>query len=331
MAQINSLFHYTSDQVWDPYTTLQLFNEDSRSSTCIGWAPSQRRRCRNPTNASCRYDAALLLEEISEIEPNFDLLKSKLRLLARYCMCKRWHTNTDQVEGVLSDWKYLIKAEQRRLYSKSISKIQPSSSRVRPSQSQNRKYNSKPSITTYHQTSASSASYRRRDSTISRLIKIEEALKLAKSSQRNSLDHIDDGSEEESEDSEDSDDDLVSVISAEHEAEHEAEQDNPLPTVTSSASNTEVLSVALATNLGPLLTNVPVLTNAPVIPCQGHHVARRQLSEECLICKESCNDTILSDLTWCKSRCGYSLHKTCYNQYLKILSSGSHSIKCPHW
>ncbi len=65
--------------------------------------------------------------------------------------------------------------------------------------------------------------------------------------------------------------------------------------------------------------------------CKGVHVQRRALSEDCSICKESCSQSPLNSLLWCKSTCGHNVHSHCFNEWAGVLRKLSATVRCTHW
>jgi hypothetical protein len=350
---------YTDDLIWDPYSTLKICNQERGINTCIGWAPSKRRRCQYPTNASRRKEANLLLEAISEMEPNFDELEGDLRLLVSCCMCKSLHNTRKQVDAVLSEWEILIKAEQKRIrsrrrqmkrYLENRSSLQKPSSQLRSSQYQHQQHQTKPRIAFYDRSSS-----QRPFRTIEQVKPSLSDINLKKEQKsldalswngiQKKVEHLNDDSEDEASEDEDSEDEVVDPVPIEAEtvnfnqpAKIEDEKDVQTPitpqrtrVVTLNEEDTEGVSISPPESTKRLLEQHLLITSNPGDPCVAKHVIRRPISEECLICKESCDEATLRDLTWCKSRCGHNMHKICVNEYLDFYSSQGRSIKCPHW
>jgi hypothetical protein len=88
---------------WDPKKVLQLCNDDR----CVGYAHSQGRKCRNPI----RYDNVKkfdsLVAELSAHRPDPELLRPKLQRLAAIGLCLRNHQ--DQNDRVVENWARSIR------------------------------------------------------------------------------------------------------------------------------------------------------------------------------------------------------------------------------
>ncbi|KAF2178616.1 hypothetical protein K469DRAFT_477655, partial [Zopfia rhizophila CBS 207.26] len=67
---------------------------------CVGYAPSCRRRCRNPIKQVNRASAFQLLEDLSYIDTSTTDINAKLHELAEFTLCLRYHQSqrNDMVE-----------------------------------------------------------------------------------------------------------------------------------------------------------------------------------------------------------------------------------------
>jgi chromosome segregation ATPase len=95
---------------WDPVDVLQMINPDRNGLTCVGYAPSCRRRCRNPINANNRNTAFGILDELSYINPEVTNIRSKLSTLAKTTLCLAYHQN--QVDRMVKSWMNTISTLQ---------------------------------------------------------------------------------------------------------------------------------------------------------------------------------------------------------------------------
>src|ERR1700760_3883718 len=111
----NHFVQYASKATWDPYSILTIpNNEYGGGITCVGWANSQRRRCRNPVNKDNRHKASKIVQKIAEMPPNYAFLLDDLKALADTCLCLRWHNGcADQMAHVLSIWKRALDGQGR--------------------------------------------------------------------------------------------------------------------------------------------------------------------------------------------------------------------------
>jgi len=93
-------------KIWDPIETLNIINPDRGCLTCVGYAPSCRRRCRNPVNAGNRTSAFAVLDEMAYLEPESDKVYDLLYELAEYTLCLSYHQN--QVGSTAKKWERQI-------------------------------------------------------------------------------------------------------------------------------------------------------------------------------------------------------------------------------
>ncbi|KAF2107032.1 hypothetical protein BDV96DRAFT_606842 [Lophiotrema nucula] len=99
-----SFYHSPTEQrkkkFWDPTTVLDIINPSRGCLTCVGYAPTCGRRCRNPINQSNRTSAFQLLDDLSYIDVSTEDIKPKLNKLAQLTLCLRYHQNqrSDMVE-----------------------------------------------------------------------------------------------------------------------------------------------------------------------------------------------------------------------------------------
>lgn len=91
---------------WDPIETLEIINPDRNCLTCVGYAPSCGRRCRNPINQANRASAFQLLKDLENIDPSTTNIQPQLRRLAGLTLCLRYHQN--QVGAVVDDWMSVL-------------------------------------------------------------------------------------------------------------------------------------------------------------------------------------------------------------------------------
>jgi len=80
--------------------------------SCVGWAPSKRRRCQNPIAEHNRSAAEYLLKEMSYRDPD-TVTDDTLEMIAGYYLCRRYHQ--DQNADMVEKWKRTIRQEQRTL------------------------------------------------------------------------------------------------------------------------------------------------------------------------------------------------------------------------
>ncbi|OAL57391.1 hypothetical protein IQ07DRAFT_496712, partial [Pyrenochaeta sp. DS3sAY3a] len=88
--------------LWDPVAVLGLCGD----GRCVGFAPSQRRKCRNPVAYHNVESFDQVVDMISTKRPDANLLRLDLVRMAEYGLCVRNHQN--QVESMVDKWSTLI-------------------------------------------------------------------------------------------------------------------------------------------------------------------------------------------------------------------------------
>lgn len=91
----------TTISSWNPSHTLKI-GDITDGCTCVGYAPSKGRRCRNPIAAVNRQAASKILSRLSRTDVMSANLEPLLKELALLLLCRRWHQ--DQVETVAKNW-----------------------------------------------------------------------------------------------------------------------------------------------------------------------------------------------------------------------------------
>ncbi|KAF6220515.1 hypothetical protein HO133_002948 [Letharia lupina] len=92
---------------WEPAEVLRL-DPYSSGFTCIGYAPSKGRRCRNPIACANRQDSAKILLEMSRLDPQSQRVDDELEDLASRLLCRRWHQ--DQALDMKRQWRRNIES-----------------------------------------------------------------------------------------------------------------------------------------------------------------------------------------------------------------------------
>jgi hypothetical protein len=113
-------------KLWDPYETLGIINTDPGYDkiTCIGNAPTQGRRCRNPIKGSNREFIKAVLSEISFLPPDSPGVLSRLQAIVGPALCVSRHQS--QAELVMQQWKRNIQQLRRQSESREERTRKPS-------------------------------------------------------------------------------------------------------------------------------------------------------------------------------------------------------------
>ncbi|OQN98592.1 hypothetical protein B0A48_15855 [Cryoendolithus antarcticus] len=81
---------------------LGLINPDTKTSSCVGHAPSKHRRCRVAIARHNLASAQSVVDELSQPGLQWFEIKRLLLSLAGYTLCRRWHQ--DQAKQVAEQW-----------------------------------------------------------------------------------------------------------------------------------------------------------------------------------------------------------------------------------
>ncbi|KAF2676218.1 hypothetical protein K458DRAFT_437492 [Lentithecium fluviatile CBS 122367] len=108
---------------WDPVTILDIINPSRGCLTCVGYAPSCGRRCRNPINSDNRASAFRLLEDLSYIDTSTTDINAKLHQLARLTLCLRFHQS--QKNDMVEKWCRKTDQQQTATRNSTNTKIDP--------------------------------------------------------------------------------------------------------------------------------------------------------------------------------------------------------------
>ncbi|KFY58966.1 hypothetical protein V496_05898 [Pseudogymnoascus sp. VKM F-4515 (FW-2607)] len=92
---------------WDPQAILGIINPDRGSFTCMGYAPSKGRRCRNPIRRDNRDFVYVLIYLLTLVGPKRHEFATLLEEAADRSLCWR-HEN--QVDDIAEKWKASIDA-----------------------------------------------------------------------------------------------------------------------------------------------------------------------------------------------------------------------------
>jgi hypothetical protein len=359
----NEFMQYSPEATWDPLATLDILNYDHGGRfTCVGYAPSQHRRCRNPINQQNRNLARETLEEIAEVNPDYSLLSEDLRELAETCLCVRYHKTEENINAVLSNWKMVLEKLKRK-HNVKARKLQHTSTFESPASrsidfkrspvNEDRLYTLKlppPSnaIKTFGVSDRRNDTKldicpsinKRRTSTVNQEINSGFGIKglsahvvvgeRQSSTKTSGIPNNNKNADEtwltESEPSTPKTEDFKEPDqSAESEdSATSADEDEQLDVADISVSPPD--SVQRRNNV-----EVDHEEEPQIGVCSSDHVPRRPLNENCLICKEICQDLPLNELTWCKSTCGHNMHKICFEEWRPWAEKSRGGLRCALW
>ncbi|KAL3470167.1 hypothetical protein BJX99DRAFT_264488 [Aspergillus californicus] len=99
--------------IYLPHLSTIINLHPEKEPYCAGYAPSQGRRCHNPTNARGRREARSLLNEGTDYLHEGYNINEILEYLAPYVLCTRWHQN--QASGLVARWKKMVGDYRRQV------------------------------------------------------------------------------------------------------------------------------------------------------------------------------------------------------------------------
>lgn len=339
-------------QLWDPISVLQIV-QDGR---CMGYAPSQGRKCRRQIGTY--FSAQSILEDIAIRQPDAAALRPTLESLAWHGLCSQNHKN--QVHEMVAKW------------TRRIQDAYP----PRPSRTYQRT-DEPTSLASLSRSPASSSTITSRESSLLRKLQIlENKLAAAEEELQTSKRRIETLERDLRIAKETAR--LTQTVTSSASTEHRQNPPaSPLAnTRTSELSSTRPIPPNMA-NINDLASMLEVMNallsaarenrrddigddtrddirndtrddtrdstrgnmrdstreNAREIPvrCPQTHVTRRPLSEECSICLEETqlSDASPDELVWDKGTCGRSLHKECFEIWREQCVRSGRTTTCP--
>jgi len=310
LSRASNSSRHSSTPLWDPKTTLQIASDNC----CVGQAYSKGRKCRIRLAAHNVHKGDSILQDLSTRQPDPDAIGHRLRRLAEVMLCPRWHQ--DQAQDMVDDWVDRIEeaypcptveVETRQISLPSTPRSQsgPNRRHVTPSRS------GTSTSTTIPRSSATEL----------------ETLKEMVAEMQRTL--------------------LVAQRRLE-ELEGIASSTSTSPSVTPTISRVSTSAISsLALSRSSTISTTPSsparesrIASPPSSParesgvasppssrtCTRTHVRRRAVDDECPICRE---DFLLRDeLVWCKSGCGRTVHRECFETWEVECRAGGRRATC---
>jgi hypothetical protein len=334
---------HQTDTIWDAKTVLSIVNLARGTITCVGYAPSRGRRCQNPISEANRTAIIAVLNDLATEYPSTRRMRADLWKIAEMGLCKRNHQN--QVDNVVEKWSDSLRHEKQRLRNSGINPPQERSRQ--PSGVENHTSN-RGSTFSNHTPSSQASSHNhvelanqirgllvRRRSDIPSSIR-REIERICSAAERSPSPPL---VSSESPDSESWRDSAASSDSEETTANdsssEETESRASASTLSSARSST---SLSSSSNFVPSLSTASSSTfvdqsssNRPERRCRLRHVRRRPLAENCAICTDACDTTRPTTLVWCKTECGRSVHRECFETWQATCLALRRRVRCPIW
>lgn len=100
---------------WSAWELLQIINADDFSFTCVGYAPSKGRRCRNRIANPDKIATKRILDSLPEFVDSTNALEAQLRIVVPMAICKnRECKHQDQADSIVGRWYDTIMAAAGR-------------------------------------------------------------------------------------------------------------------------------------------------------------------------------------------------------------------------
>jgi hypothetical protein len=116
-ARASTSTSLSSLPIWDPETAFAITNPNRGKLTCVGYAPSKRRRCENGISGFNETCARPILKRLSRQYPSRSGMKDDLKQLAQCLLCRKYpaYHYQSQVDDMIKKWNVVIRQEQRRI------------------------------------------------------------------------------------------------------------------------------------------------------------------------------------------------------------------------
>ncbi|KAF2006417.1 hypothetical protein P154DRAFT_518030 [Amniculicola lignicola CBS 123094] len=309
--------------LWDPETVLELLGD----SCCVGYAPSKRRKCHMPISFGSQSEMDSLLNKMSKLQPGSSAVRNSLQTLATTGLCRRFHQY--QADDVVNKWERKIRrafpepeedtrsaSEIRREDLEAVEQFVASFGgrdtawhrllishiETRATPASNGDSSSTRTSTPSRTSAAIRGPARSETSTSSRTspsTRTTTSLRILTSPEDSSPFRTP----------------SIPPPSSPRSPATQSSSSSPLATVAESPR-------AAQTPPSPRIEAPP--------PCRRTHVARRSLAEECSICydDENMSEEWLEDLVWCKSSCGNSVHKACFELWKRQCGELGRDVTC---
>lgn len=335
---------------WAPAEVLQL-DPNSSSFTCIGYAPSKGRRCRNPIAYDNRQESTMILHKMSRLDPQSRRVDNKLEELASRLLCRRWHQG--QAADMKRQWRRDIEiyeaAEAARRQERMVDLMERllTTARVRVERSIIVHAPPAPVHSTRARTRPTS---RRADRTVSSVaqLRIEGSFSATmtmatREEPRGS--EIEELDEEESGQETDPDSDSSSQQEAPSQRTNHR-RNNSSRTSSANERTTYIPHSSLRRQIMSTREEVTVTDEGesegeseeplPESPTQDHAQQEplhahgpRAIEGDCSICCEEFSSG--DDTVWCRAQCMQNFHADCIRSWHHFLVADGRVKKCPYW
>lgn len=339
-----------SIEIWNAHELFELYNPTHQSFSCKGWAPSRGRRCHNPP--ASRVTVNNILHRLSMREPDETEMYDDLLEAAELSCCRAYHQG--QADKIAMTWSGLVRDMKRtRLAERreearmaEVRWVEAASEAVSTSSGHSRGRRAirapAPAMidTEYDSREMSPARSTLSLSSSASLESFSSAMSslpiLTPSSPRGSIGSTPSSPSTSSHASVSTGSSGIRTSSSTRSSGSGRTASSipstsfsiPTTLTATTTSSLDSMTFALSTVLEQVHALQAELERLRTTRCSTAHVIRRSLTEDCAICYERLSDTAFGDLVWCKSQCGRSVHKECWEHWSRASTSPA---KCVHW
>ena len=328
---------------WDPSRILANIDNRPCNITCVGYAKTANRRCRNPIAAENQAKAAILVTAMSRLDISSPEVTCLLKRLAPLVLCRRWHQN--QAVDVVDNWRDEVAALRReREAARRVEEEGRQDSRLRRAEERRVRGTTQRAEELRHQQEAAQqpnevqqaqevapgaeeASHEQE--AVNRIeiqrLRAQLALMCAR------LEELEEKNRE-----------LQRRTLPEQPERHSSRVEDrdatpgpgvptPIPISPTSTSDQHVAEepvfpVPTPVERGEEDPTLPTITSRDHLPEEPEALDNRATEENCSICLESLGSQ--NDLTRCIAQCGQRFHGDCVRIWLV---SGENTRTCPYW
>lgn len=326
-----------SGRQWDPEAVLKL----SLDSRCIAWAPTMGRKCRNPIAQANTHRFEMLLADMAAQQPNPEELRPDLECLAYYGLCSRNHRC--EVQSMVERWVRSLEEAFRGDTGRMDGQVDLTARRIRQRPGFSNSItsvvydavhppNNATGIAPSDTEATARAGIQQQFAAMQQMLRdaerrIEElsARQVANENRPQSTSHISRVSAS-----------IVPSLASSRVSSTASglRGSRPALTTTSSemrrptAANTRSspsASSSASSGVPSRATSSPAVSEAsprstpstPIPRCTRSHARRLPFDDECPICQDGnlLSQYESSEVVWCRSSCGKSLHKTCLEEW----------------
>lgn len=329
---------------WDPSRVLANIDNRSCNITCVGYARTANRRCRNHIAAENQAKAAALVAGMSRLDISSPEVTCLLKRLAPLVLCRRWHQ--DQAVDMVADWRDEVAALRRereaarrgeeeegrqdsRLRRVEERRVQGATQRAEELRHQQEAAQQPNEIQQAQQVAPRAEEASHEQEGVNR-IEIERlGAQLALMSAR--LEELEEKNRELQRRTSSEQHERHSSRVVDQDAAPEAGVPATIPTSTTSTSDQHVAEEPTFPVPAPVRRREedptsPTVTPSDHLPEEPGDLDNRAIEENCSICLESLGSQ--NDLTRCVAQCGQRFHQDCVGIWLV---SGENTRTCPYW